>query len=318
MFLFEILGVTLDFSPLVEELKSWWDASLKHLPNVILAVIVGVGGYLLTSFLKKYFRKLSKRLVADRTLQSLLTSLMTGVLVVMVIVLILSVLDASEVVRTIVGAAGVVGLALSLAFQEPILNFFSGILLTVRRLFRVGDLIEIDGYFGVVHDINLRHTSIKTLQGQDVMIPNKIVAQSPLTNYDKLSQRRVDISCGVSYGDDLKKVKKVTIEAIRDNVSHNEEKGISLFFTEFGGSSVNYTLRFWLAQEETAQSDFLEAQSDAIMAIMTAYNENDIMIPFPIRTLDFGIKGGEKLSEMLNQNNEGDAKDFSYENVSAN
>lgn len=316
MFLFEILGITLDFTPLVEELISWWETSLKHLPNVVLATIVGVGGYLLTSLLKKYFRKLSQRLVADRTLQSLLTSLMTGLLVVLVIVLILSVLDASELVRTIVGAAGVVGLALSLAFQEPILNFFSGILLTVRRLFSVGDLIEVDGYFGVVHDINLRHTSIKTLQGQDVMIPNKIVAQSPLTNYDKLKQRRVDISCGVSYGDDLSKVQKVTIQAIQDRVEHDQEKGVSLFFTEFGDSSVNYTLRFWLAQKETAQSGFLQAQSDAIMAIMTAYNENDIMIPFPIRTLDFGIKGGEKLKDMLDHRNGTDSKDLSINEAS--
>ena len=301
MLLFELFGLELDFTPLTEELKNWWEAILHHLPNVILAIIVAFIGYVMTSFLKKYFAKISQRLVKDRTIQYLLTTLMTGVLVIMILLLILSVLDASGVVRTVVGAAGVVGLALSLAFQDPILNFFSGILLTVRHLFKLGDLIEVDGYFGRVKDINLRHTSLQTLQGQDVMIPNKIVAQTPLKNYNTLRMRRVDLECGVSYGDDLHKVKEVTINAVKSKVAYDEQKGVQLFFTEFGDSSVNYSLRFWLDQNKSDQPDYLKAKSDAIVAIFDAYNENDIMIPFPIRTLDFGIKGGEQLNEVLDK-----------------
>ena len=315
MFLFEFLGLELDFSPLTEELTRWWEAILHHLPNVILAIIVAVIGYIVGKFLKTYFRKLSARLVRDETLRTLITSLLTIVFTLLVILLILSVLDANSILSTILGAAGVVGLALSLAFQDPILNFFSGILLTIRHLFKVGDLIEVDGYFGKVKEINLRHTSIQTLQGQDVMIPNKIVAQTPLKNYNKLRMRRVDLECGVSYGDDLHKVKEVTINAIKEKVAYDERRGIQLFFTEFGDSSVNYSVRFWLDQFKTDQPDFLQAKSDAIVAIFDAYNEHDIMIPFPIRTLDFGIKGGEKLHEMLDASSQ--QKDASSTNGSA-
>ena len=148
-------------------------------------------------------------------------------------------------------------------------------------------------------EVNLRHTSIETLQGQDVMIPNKIMAQSPIKNFNKLRKRRVDLACGVSYGDDLAKVKEITLSAIRDNVKYDKQKDVQLFFNEFGDSSINYTLRFWLDPAEINQAGYLAAQSDAIMAIKTAYDGNDIMIPFPIRTLDFGIKGGEKLSKMI-------------------
>ncbi|NJC24689.1 mechanosensitive ion channel family protein [Neolewinella antarctica] len=299
MFLFKLFGLELDFAPLTEELKDWWEAVLHHLPNIILALIVAVIGYVVASFLKKYFDKLSRRLVRDRTIQLLVSSILTSVLVIIIMMLILSVLNLTGVVNTIVGAAGVIGLALSLAFQDPILNFFSGILLTIKHLFEVGDLIEVEGYMGIVKEINLRHTSIQTLQGQDVMIPNRIVAQNPLKNYNSLRMRRVDLECGVSYGDDLGKVKEVTIKAIKDNVEYDEKRDVQLFFTEFGDSSVNYSVRFWLDQAKTAQPDYLRAKSDAIMAIFNAYNDNDIMIPFPIRTLDFGIKGGEKLNEML-------------------
>lgn len=304
MLLFELFGLTLDFQPLFDELQRWWELILHNLPNVLLAFIVAAIGYVVTSFLKKYFNKLSRRIVSDVTIQSLLTSLMTGILVIFIILLILSVLNASGVVSSIVGAAGVVGLALSLAFQDPILNFFSGILLTIRHLFKVGDLIEVDGYFGKVKEINLRHTSIQTLQGQDVMIPNKIVAQTPLKNFNKLHMRRVDLECGVSYGDDLHKVKEITVKAIQTKCEYDKDKGIQFFFTEFGDSSVNYSVRFWLDQRKTAQPDYLQAKSDAILAIFDAYNENDIMIPFPIRTLDFGIKGGEQLRDMLGKDGE--------------
>ncbi|WP_020570585.1 mechanosensitive ion channel family protein [Neolewinella persica] len=299
MLLYSLFGLEFDLDPLFKELQGWWVGFLSMLPNLLLATVVALIGWMVTRFLKKYFNKLSHKLVGEPKLAGLLSSTLTILVVVLFGLLVLSVLQFEGAVDKIMAAGGVIGLALGLAFQDPILNFFSGVLLTIRNLFQVGDLIEVDGYLGKVRQITLRHTAIETLQGQDVMIPNKIVAQTPLTNYDKLKQRRVDVACGVSYGDDLAKVKNVTIKAIKENVAHDEKKGIQLFFNEFGGSSVNYTLRFWLADRRTGQGDFLSAQSDAIMAIMNAYNANDIMIPFPIRTLDFGIKGGEKLSAML-------------------
>ena len=132
-----------------------------------------------------------------------------------------------------------------------------------------------------------------------MIIPNKIVAQEPIKNYNKLAMRRVDLSCGVSYGDDLDKVRDITIAAIKEHVAYDTNRAVELYFNEFGDSSINYTLRFWLSDRKSGQADYLQAQSDAIMAIKRAYDSNDIMIPFPIRTLDFGIKGGEKLSEVL-------------------
>ena len=299
MYLFELFGLELDFQPLFDELRRWWALILRNLPNLLLAAIVVVIGYVVTGFMKKYFNKISRKLIHDATVAGLLSSVLTALLVLAFMFLTLSVLNLTGVVTSLLAGAGVVGLALGLAFQDPILNLFSGILLSVRSLFREGDLIEVRDYFGKVQEVTLRHTTLMTLQGQDVMIPNKIVAQEPIKNYTKLGMRRVDLSCGVSYGDDLEKVRQITIEAIKANVAYDRERKLELFFNEFGDSSINYTLRFWLADRKSGQADFLEAQSDAIMAIKRAYDENDIMIPFPIRTLDFGIKGGEKLSEVL-------------------
>ncbi|WP_420460188.1 mechanosensitive ion channel family protein [Neolewinella sp.] len=299
MYLFDLFGLELDFQPLFDELRRWWALILRNLPNLLLAAIVIVVGYVVTGFMKKYFNKISRRLIHDATVAGLLSSVLTALLVLAFIFLTLSVLNLTGVVTSLLAGAGVIGLALGLAFQDPILNLFSGILLSVRSLFRVGDLIEVRDYFGKVQEVTLRHTTLMTLQGQDVMIPNKIVAQEPIKNYTKLGMRRVDLSCGVSYGDDLEKVRQITLDAVKARVAYDKDRKVELFFNEFGDSSINYTLRFWLSDRKSGQADFLEAQSEAIMAIKRAYDENDIMIPFPIRTLDFGIKGGEKLSEML-------------------
>ena len=299
MYLFEIFGLELDFQPLFDELQRWWASLLRHLPNILMAIIVACIGYIVTRFTKQYFDKLSHRLVKDSTVANLLSTILTVVVVLLFIFLTLTVLDLTGAVQSLLAGAGVVGLAIGLAFQDPILNFLSGVILSLQNLFREGDLIEVDGYFGKVMTITLRHTTIMTLQGQEVMIPNKIVAQTPIKNYDKYGKRRVDLSCGVSYGDDLEKVQQLTIKAIEENVDYDKSQDVQLFFNEFGDSSINYTLRFWLNPQATGQASYLQGQSQAIMAIKKAYDENDIMIPFPIRTLDFGIKGGEKLNEML-------------------
>ena len=132
----KFFGLTLDFDPLFTELKSWWDGFLALLPNMVLAIIIVTLGYLVTKWTKKYFDQLAQRLVGDRTVAGLLSSFFTIVVVLAFLFLTLSVLELTGAVQSILAGAGVVGLALGLAFQDPILNLFSGILLSIRRLFR--------------------------------------------------------------------------------------------------------------------------------------------------------------------------------------
>lgn len=297
------MDLNFSLEPLVAKLQAWLDAMIKGLPNFILAVIVLVIGIFLSRFLKGYFKKGADRMVSHSTVANLIANIATTIFMLLVIFLVLGILNLTTALQSLLAGAGVVGLAIGLAFQDPLLNLFSGIMISTRNFFNIGDLVELEGHFGKVRRISLRSTYIETLQGQEVILPNKTVTESAIKNFSVLGYRRVDLACGVSYGDDLEHVRRVTIEAIKNGVKHDESKPVQLFFNEFGNSSINYILRFWLRDNATDQVSFLQAQSDAIMAIKQAYDENDIMIPFPIRTLDFGIKGGEKLSEMLNEAN---------------
>lgn len=105
------------------------------------------------------------------------------------------------------------------------------------------------------------------------------------------------MTIGVSYGDDLEKVKEVTLQTVKQVTVLDADEPPGMFYQEFADSSVNFTLQLWI--NSTEQPIFLQAQSEAIVLLKKAYDENNIMLPFPVRTLDFGVKGGVTLAEAL-------------------
>lgn len=233
----------------------------------------------------------------NATLSNLLTSIIYIFFIGITIFVALSILQLSKAVTSILAGAGIIGLALAFAFQDIAANFISGIFISFRKPFHLGDIVKLKDYMGKIEEINLRDTVVRTFQGQMVIIPNKDVFQNPIENFSLLGKRRMDLTVGVSYGDDLEKVKAITLNAVK-NIKHlSKEDNVTMFYTQFDNSSINFVLRLWISKPD--QIEYLETCSEAIMLIKKAYDENDIMIPFPIRTLDFGIKGGEKLSEML-------------------
>ena len=285
------------FNKLFEKLRGWLDTIILALPNIILASIVLGLSILVARNLKGLAERAVKRTGANRTVAGLLANILVTVFMLISMFIILNILDLSDALTALLGTAGVAGLAVGLALQDPMINLFSGVLMSVRDYYNLGDLVETNNYFGRIQKINLRSTVILLSQGQEVIIPNKEVLQNPLINYSHNGRRRIDITCGVAYGDDLEKVKKVALEAIKNSgLNIRETKPVEFFYTGFGGSSVDFKIRFW--KNITAQKDYLEAQSIAIMAIKKAFDKNNITIPFPITTLDFGVVGGMGIDEI--------------------
>lgn len=285
------------YGKLTEKLGTWLDTIVLQLPNLIIAVIVGFAAYFISTYVRKIAVKTTNKFTSNKTVLNLISNLTAVVFSIFVLFTILNIFDLGGTINKILATAGVLGLAVGLALQDPMNNLFSGVFMSVRELYKIGDLIESNGYFGTILDIDLRATKILQPTGQEVIIPNKDVVQNPLKNYSITGQRRVDVACGVSYGDDLDKVEGLVLTAIKDNVDYLESKPVDIVYNEFGDSSINFIARFWI--NNVGQTDFLMAQSKAIKAIKKSFDNNDIMIPFPITTLDFGIKGGVQLKEML-------------------
>ncbi|MEO8183468.1 MAG: mechanosensitive ion channel family protein [Deltaproteobacteria bacterium] len=147
-------------------------------------------------------------------------------------------------------------------------------------------------------EMDLRASVIETLQGLSVLIPNKDVFQNPIVNYTNTPYRRLDLSLGTAYGDDMEKVRQVVSQAVQQVPTRDRERPVEVFFDEFGESSINFSVRIWLSESD--EGVYRSARSEAMIAIKKALDAEGITIPFPIRTLDFGaqVVGGTQLDQV--------------------
>lgn len=282
---------------LVGKLQGWLESLIVMLPNLIGAALIVVLFWVAARLLRKLVLKLLQRISVYAQVNKLVGTMTYLLVMVTGLFFALGVLNLQKTVTSLLAGAGIIGLALGFAFQDIAANFMSGIFLSIRRPFRENDLVETNNYFGTVERITLRSTELISAQGQVVIIPNKEVFQNPIVNYSQTGRRRVDLKVGVSYGDDLQTVRDVALAALDALDGLEPGRPVDFFYEEFGSSSINFVIRFWISH--TGQADYLRARSDAVMRIKHAFDAHGITIPFPIRTLDFGIVGGEKLSDVL-------------------
>ncbi len=292
------VDVTGSLDAALAEVTGWIETLIQSLPEIIAAFVVVLIFVVLAKIVRGLVGRVVDRFTDHGPVKGL--AMTTAYLAVLGagLFIALGVLKLDTVLTSALAGVGIVGLALGFAFQDIAQNFVSGILITIRRPFTDGDLVETNDFFGTVEGVDLRATQLRTLQGQLVRIPNGAVYSSPIVNFTQApAGRRVDLGCGTSYGDDLEKARQVALKAMEEVEGRDTDRDPELFYTEFGGSSINFIVRFWL--RDTSQGAFLAAQSDAIMRLKAAFDENDVGIPFPIVTLDFSDAGTRRLDEPL-------------------
>ncbi|WP_339839561.1 mechanosensitive ion channel family protein [uncultured Flavobacterium sp.] len=293
--------VTEPVQTVVQKLESWLDTFINMLPNMAVTLLLLIIFLLLAKFGSKLFRKLFYKASNNEALGHLFSTVIYGIILSIGLFIMLGVLGLNKALTSILAGIGVIGLAFGFAFQDIAANFLSGIILAFNRPFKIGEIIEINDIMGQVTRTGLRDTAIATFQGQEVYIPNKDFLQHAFYNFSVLEKRRIDITVGVSYADDLDQVEDIVLSTIK-SLDGVIDKDLMVFdYSEFDSSSINFNVRFWI--EYPGEPSYFVMKSKAIKAIKKAFDEQDITIPFPIRTLDFGIKGGQKLSQMeLNMN----------------
>ncbi len=279
---------------MLEKLGEWLDAIIINLPNFIIAIIV----FVIALMASKYFSRLSLRLLDKSKLQpsmkNLISKMTSAFVILFGLFLVLGILNLGKTLNTILAGAGVVGLAVGLALQGALSNTYSGIILSFIKFVKFGDWIETNGYEGEVVGLDLRVVTLKQSDNNLVYIPNKMVVENSIKNYSQTAQSKVILTCGVGYASDLEFVRELTIKTIVETFEPVEEPNHVIFlYTEFGDSSINFELRFWINSRSALE--VLKAKTIAIIAIKKAFDENDINIPFPIRTLDIpNLKWGDK------------------------
>ncbi len=274
------------WSELQSKLEGWVDSAILNLPNFILAILIFILFIIIANITAIGVSKIIKRTRAQESVRVVAIRIYKAIIILIGFFIAIGVMDLSTVLTSVLGAAGVVGLAVGLALQGTLNNTFSGVVLSFMPKIQIGDWIESNDFAGFVTDINLRNVTLKTADQNLVIIPNSKIVDSPFKNYSTNNRSVAILTCGVGYESDLELVENVTKKTLSHLFPQNDNENIDFFYTEFGDSSINYQVRFWI-KESNAKDEFL-AKHKAIKAIKKAYNEHQINIPFPIRTLDFG------------------------------
>lgn len=269
-----------------EKLDGWLDAIILKLPNLVMAILVMVLFYFLAKAIRNVLKRTILKRIAQVSIQEIVAKVLFIIVILMGFFIALGVLDLDKVLTSILAGAGVVGLAIGLALQGTLSNTFGGLILSFMPQLKINDFITADGISGFVTEISLRNIILKKPDNTVVVIPNSKFIDGSFTNYSLTDRNRVFLSCGVGYESDLQMVEDLTVKVINDNFEQKNDETVEFFFTEFGDSSINFMVRFWVDVISIKQEH--AARHKAIKLIKQHFDERGINIPFPIRTLDFG------------------------------
>jgi small conductance mechanosensitive channel len=197
------------------------------------------------------------------------------------VMLLLSVASQMGIETTsFLAALGAAGLAIGLALQGSLSNFAGGVLILVFKPFRVADVIESGGQTGRVVRIDILHTVLNTADNKTVILPNAQVANGAIINFTTQATRRVDLSVGISYNDNIAHARATILDLVKKDNRVLSDPAPVVLVSNFGDNSVDLSIRVW-----TKTEDYWSTYWDLMEQIKYAYDEQGISIPFPQRDI---------------------------------
>ncbi len=244
--------------------------------KVLAAIAIFFAGKWLARTITDFTKKLMQKKNVDETLVSFTGQLVYILLLGFVIIAILGQLGIQT--ASIIAVLGAAGIAVGFALQGSLSNFAAGILLIVFKPFLKGDFIESGGSLGTVEEIRLFTTTLKSPDNKTIFIPNAKITSDTITNFSAKDTRRVDLVFGVSYSDDLDRVKKVIEDILNKDERVLKDPEPTVGVLELADSSVNIAVRPWVKT-----SDYWGFYFDTVKAVKQRFDAEDITIPFPQR-----------------------------------
>lgn len=244
--------------------------------KILAALAVFIIGKWAAKKLRKVVENLMKKGSVDPTLIKFISNLMYTILLVVVILAALSQLGIQT--TSFLAILGAAGLAIGLALQGSLSNFASGVLLIFFRPFKVGDFVTVGGESGSVSQIQLFTTELKTPDNKVIIIPNSQITSNVITNFSAQETRRVDLTFGIGYGDDLLKAKNILNDLVNSDERILKDPAPFIAVSELADSSVNFVVRAW-----TKTGDYWSVYFDMTEKVKLTFDKEGISIPFPQR-----------------------------------
>ena len=246
----------------------------QYIPKLIGAIIVLIIGLWLSKLITKKLRQTLTKSKIDQSLIPFLSSLVNIILKILVAITVMGMVGIQ--MTSFVAILGAAGLAVGLALSGTLQNFAGGVIILILKPFKIGDLIEAQGFMGIVKEISVFSTILNTLDNKLVIVPNGPLSTGSLINYSTEPIRRVDWTFGIAYGDNVLDFKKAINQFITDDNRILKDPASFIGLAELGDSAVNFTVRSWVKTE-----DYWDVFFDMNEKVYTKFPEYKLNIPFP-------------------------------------
>jgi small conductance mechanosensitive channel len=260
---------------ILEKLEHWWETIVKMLPNFLLALIVLGLFFLIAKWGRSLSCKIVRRISRSESVSSLVSIIIYALIVIVGFTTALNIMNLEKTVASLLAGVGIIGLALGFAFQDLTSNFISGVFMTFKRPFELGDKIDTNGFVGKVSHMQLRSTTLMTTGGLSVIIPNKDIFQKPIINYSRSASRRVELEFAVSNTTDLTYLESMLRRAVESINEKDSIKDVKVFFTAIDDPKIKLMVSFAIDNKQAG--GFMTTRHRAIVAIYKAFADNKII-----------------------------------------
>jgi small conductance mechanosensitive channel len=242
--------------------------------RIVMALLVFIIGRLIAKLLTGAMEKVMTKGKVDRMLITFLSNIVYTALLAVVVLAALEKLGVNTTsAMAILGAAG---LAVGLALKDSLSSFAAGVMLIIFRPFKLGDFVEAGGEAGVVEDIRIFHSVLKTGDNREITMPNAQIYGGTIINYSARETRRIDMVIGIGYGDDIKRARDLIHQVLGADVTVLKDPAPTVMLLELGASSVDFAVRPWVKT-----SDYWTTRAALLEAIKNAFDKDGISIPYP-------------------------------------
>lgn len=259
----------------IDTVVNWLQTDgLDILIKLVVAIVIFVIGKWIARKITNLVKKAMGKANMDETLISFLGN---GVYMILMVCVVLAALDYLGVKTTgFVAILGAAGLAVGLALQGSLANFASGVLIIMFRPFKKGDAVDGGGVFGIVEEITILTTVMRTPDNKVIIVPNSQIMGGAITNFSTKPTRRVDLVIGCGYDDDLKKVRSVLESILDDDERVLKDPAYTIGLSELGDSSVNFVVRPWVNA-----ADYWDVYFGVQEEVFNRFGAEGISIPYP-------------------------------------
>lgn len=270
-------SLELAFNKLYDKLDGWLDTFIEMIPNVVIALIVMVIFLVGSKWAGHLVTKMLGRLSKNKLVNKLIARLLSISIIVSGVFFSLGLMHLDKTVTSLLAGLGIIGLALSFAFQHTAANVLSGMIISLRSSVQLGDLIESNNVFGNVLRVGLRSTQILNVKGQNVDIPNRLLLDNTYKEFSKTGYRRIDVNGKINFRENLDEIRQKAEQRMMNFDFLYEAKSPNFVYKEIHKEKVEFTLRVWM-KFTNADGEYLNAKSQCLIELSKLFNELGVEI----------------------------------------